>query len=65
MIGSIPDNEQLPAETWKQLRGLAKSGHDAHAIAAKTGVSIARAERLRAELTFTPPKARKTWKGRR
>lgn len=58
----IPDTDQLPGGMWNQILGLVKSGHGALAIAAQTGISHARAERYRRELSFKPPApAKKKW----
>lgn len=62
MSMQIPDDQQLPGGMWNQILGLVKSGHDALAIAAQTGISQARAERYRKDLSFKPQApAKKKW----
>lgn len=55
----IADGEQLPEGTWAQIRKLVTAGQDALDVSIATGISQARAERYRRELSFKPPSAAK------
>ncbi|MBS7811189.1 hypothetical protein [Roseococcus pinisoli] len=50
----IPDDAQLPDGLWAQILQLVRAGQDSLEISIATGISRARAERYRRELSFKP-----------
>lgn len=56
----IADDAQLPEGVWSQVRALVKAGRDSLDISLATGISQARAERYRRELSFKPQGVKKS-----